>query len=504
MKKFFTWIVDHKWKLLIGLGGVLVALGLAFGIYLIAAPRSGTFELGAAEDAVIETNASGDRILLLPEEETLSLQALLTKNSGKTRPVRGLGRQFLHYGSNDEEIVTVDSDGTLHPVKDGFATVTGRWFKNEQQWKVHVYTPLSSFKTEQESYEAAVFETVQVKIVKDPENAYLLSAPEYSVLDPEIADVSESGLVTGRRKGETELKIRVEDQEILVPLRIYVPLESISFPEETVRLEKYRYYKLTPIWSPEDADVPSDLTYVSSDERIATVSEDGRLVGVAPGNVLITVKGGGCKTTLYAEIYSPLRHISLDKEELELVGRDVSEQLTVLFTPEDTTDPRTLGWWSSDESVAVVDQNGLVTSTGPGQCVIHVRCGNYYAECPVNVRIPMEGICFNFEQLTIHYGDTVVFPLYFIPEDTTDDRTTVWESSNPAAATVDENGAVTAVGAGETTITAKVGDFTASVAVTADIPVTGVAISQGAITLNKGQGAQLSASVIPANTTEQP
>ena len=504
MKKFFSWVVKNKWKILIVLGSILLTLGLAFGVFLFAAPRAGTFVLEAPEDAIFEADVSGEQVLLLSREEPLSLNAVIQKDNGKSRRLGPLERRFLTYESSDDWFVEVDKAGGLHVNKDGYANVTARYFKHEVSLRVHAYTPLDTIRPEEEAYETAIGETVQVNFIKMPQTAYLLSQPEYTIEDPGIASVDEQGLVTGLRKGKTTVRIRVEDQECTAPLRVFVPLESISFPEEDIRIMKYRHVRLEPIWAPADADIPEDLTYISSNENIVTVSEEGELTAVNPGKALITVKGGECKTTLYVEVYSPMRGISLDKEKIELVGREDTEQLTVLFTPEDTTDPRTLGWWSSDESVAVVDQDGKVTSTGPGKCVIHVRCGTYYAECPVEVRIPMEGIQFSFEKLTIHYGDTVVFPLYYLPEDTTDDRTATWESSNPAAAIVDENGAVTAVGAGETTITAKVGDFTASVAVTADIPVTGVAISQGALTLNKGQGAQLSASVLPANTTEEP
>ena len=91
----------------------------------------------------------------------------------------------------------------------------------------------------------------------------------------------------------------------------------------------------------------------------------------------------------------------------ELVGLGTSERLKLVYEPEDTTDDKTAVYWSSDESVAVVDQKGNVTSTGPGKCDIFAKVGEFTAVNHINVRIPLEAIAFSFDHLTIHYGDTV-------------------------------------------------------------------------------------------------
>ena len=71
---------------------------------------------------------------------------------------------------------------------------------------------------------------------------------------------------------------------------------------------------------------------------------------------------------------------------------------------------------------------------------------------------------YNTKQLSVTYN----------PEDTTDDKTVTWESSDPNIATVDQDGNVTAVATGDAVITAKVGDKTASCNVAVK-DVTGVA-----------------------------
>ena len=76
---------------------------------------------------------------------------------------------------------------------------------------------------------------------------------------------------------------------------------------------------------------------------------------------------------------------------------------------------------------------------------------------------PCTGITLDKDTLTIARGETATLPATTFPADTTDK--VVWSSADKTIATV-ENGVVTAVGLGETTVTAACGDKTASCKVT--------------------------------------
>ena len=83
-----------------------------------------------------------------------------------------------------------------------------------------------------------------------------------------------------------------------------------------------------------------------------------------------------------------------------------------------------------------------------------------------------------------------------------------WKSSNAAVATVDAAGKVTAVKAGEATITVTTedGGKTATCKVTvkaAAVAVTGVTLNKTALTLNIGASETLSATVAPADATNK-
>lgn len=78
--------------------------------------------------------------------------------------------------------------------------------------------------------------------------------------------------------------------------------------------------------------------------------------------------------------------------------------------------------------------------------------------------IPLESIEIKGDVTSLEEGKTTKLNVVFNPTNTTDDKTVVWSSSDTKVATVDANGVVKAVKAGNVKITAKVGDKTAEYA----------------------------------------
>ena len=123
--------------------------------------------------------------------------------------------------------------------------------------------------------------------------------------------------------------------------------------------------------------------------------------------------------------------------------------------------------------------------------------------------IAVEGITLDKTTATVEEGATVTLTATVTPDNATD-KTVTWSTSNEAIATV-SGGVVTGVKAGEVTITAKAGDKSATCTVTVTaaatepevVPVTGVTLSQTAVTLDIDQSITLKATVAPENATNK-
>lgn len=84
--------------------------------------------------------------------------------------------------------------------------------------------------------------------------------------------------------------------------------------------------------------------------------------------------------------------VKLDKTELTLTLKlDPAKTLTATVTPDDAGD-KTVTWKSSDETVATVDENGLVNALKVGSATITATAGEKSATCAVTVVYPVETV----------------------------------------------------------------------------------------------------------------
>ncbi len=148
--------------------------------------------------------------------------------------------------------------------------------------------------------------------------------------------------------------------------------------------------------------------------------------------------------------------VALNKTSLALeIGE--SETLSVTVLPNNATD-KSIIWVSSAQSVATV-VNGKVTAVGGGTTTITATTSNgKKATCSVTVNEPapeiieVTSISLSQTSLTLEIGESQTLTAAVLPDNATD-KSVTWSSSEPSVATV-ENGKVTAVSGGTTTITA--------------------------------------------------
>ena len=129
-------------------------------------------------------------------------------------------------------------------------------------------------------------------------------------------------------------------------------------------------------------------------------------------------------------------------------------QREVIYETIDTTDERTVICTTSGEC-ARVDENGRVTAVKNGTETITAKGGEKTAEYVITVKeVRLESVGIEQDQSVLR-GKTLQLELIYNPEDTTDDRSAIWESSDPEIAVIDENtGMVTGIKEGTVTITA--------------------------------------------------
>ena len=166
-------------------------------------------------------------------------------------------------------------------------------------------------------------------------------------------------------------------------------------------------------------------------------------------------------------------------------------QLSMEITPDNASNKNVI-WSSSNINTAIVTQTGLVTTTGVGAAHITVKTldGGFTASCYIRVIRSVTGVTLNKTATTLSIGNEETLIATVLPANATI-KTVTWDSSNPTVATVNDNGKITALAVGTTTITVTTtdGEFTAECTVTvvaSYITPTGITVTPKTLTLDVG------------------
>lgn len=282
-------------------------------------------------------------------------------------------------------------------------------------------------------------------------------------------------------------------------MNVGAAVTGISLNQDSLTLVFGETAQLEAAVAPAEAE--AEVTWSSSDPAVASVA-NGLVTAVGPGTAVITAEAGGYTAACEVTVTVPMTGISI--KESTTIHRGDSEQLAVIYYPENTTDGRNTVWTSSDASVASVDGNGLVTAVNPGTAVVTAAVGAYSAQCLVTVDAPLETIVPDEPEINLIKNQTGVITYTLNPSDTTDSREVTFESSAPETVTVDAEGRITALEAGTAIITLTgANGVQAEVAVTVtEIPIDEVVISAVSAVVEKGNSLELTASVEPQNNTD--
>ena len=218
------------------------------------------------------------------------------------------------------------------------------------------------------------------------------------------------------------------------------------------------------------AKAASKLTveWTSSDESVATVDATGMVVAVSAGEADITASvtdsemSAVCKVTVKVAAKDITVPDNLDVKLND--GNETTVEATV--SPADATDVK-VSYASTDEAVATVDKDGRVQVLQPGECDIVTTLtqeSEKVVEKKTHIKAfyEVEGITLDKTEGVLTAGNTVTLNAAVLPEEVADETTVTWTSSDEKIATVDENGKVTAIAAGEATITANAGEKSAT------------------------------------------
>lgn len=426
----------------------------------------------------------------------------------------------ITWSSSDASVATVDSKGAVTAQKKGTVTITVTVENGTQtvtqSREMQVIQPVTSISVDPTTLELYVDDVLEISesltIKMEPADADDTSC-KYSTSTAGIISVSSQGKITGKKAGTVKLyitpnKANPSNLKATCTVTVKAKVASVTVTPSEKSMQVGQTYTLTAKVSPSNAN--QDVTWSSSDTKVASVAADGKVTAIKAGEAVITATSKDnpeIKSTCVVTVVNiPVESVTLNKTTLLLV-EGKSETLTATVKPDNVLD-KTVTWSSSDTKVATVTSAGKITAVKEGTANITATCGGKTATCVVTVDpqvVAVTSVSLDKETITIDKGSTGQLTATVLPERASN-KSVTWSSSNTSIVSVSSVGNVatlTGKAAGEAVVTVKTadGNFTKECKVTVVIPVSSITLSQTAATIEFGQTLTLNATVLPTNAS---
>ncbi len=392
--------------------------------------------------------------LTLNISETATLTATVNPSNADDRTVV--------WTSTNPAIVSVNSEGVVTALSSGTAVVKASAGGKSASCKVTVNrpaVPVESITLNRTEAQLVIGAQTQLVATINPANADSTNVT-WTSSNPTVATVDYRGRVTAAAVGQAVVTASCDGKSATCSITVKrpaVPVTDITLSQTMLSVEEGSSAQLVATVSPDNAD-DKTVVWISSDPTIATVDSTGLVTGIKPGWTSITATSADLIAMCTVQVTKrPVVHvngITLSPSAIEdVIGTEV--QLAWEITPANATD-KSVTFTSSNETVATVSEQGLVTVTGNGNAVIRVQTvdGEFWADCNVIGHEPV-----------VHVTDITVTPSTFegivgsqvqllwvvSPADATDTSVAI-TSTNENVATVTSTGLVTIVSEGVATI----------------------------------------------------
>lgn len=251
------------------------------------------------------------------------------------------------------------------------------------------------------------------------------------------------------------------------------------------------------------------VKWISSNNEIATVNEEGLVKAIKKGIVDIEIKTENniravCKLTIKAKIIE-IENISFADQKLNLV-QGKTKQLTINIIPENAS-LKTITYKSANTAIATIDEKGLLTAKKIGEVEITATSNN---KKTTTCKVIVTKDIINVSKIIINKGskfttttDEVAFFVDILPKNATD-QSISWSVSDEEMGTIDQDGLWIGEKAGTCNIIAKASNgVTATCELTYDhIAVTGMTMKKE-ITCEIEEEVSLDLVVLPTNASNQ-
>ena len=198
-------------------------------------------------------------------------------------------------------------------------------------------------------------------------------------------------IARGKQSGELWDRVILENGIVGYVFQSYLePVPEIQVSEIKLSLEKTTINKNERIKLgieilPIEAE-NTQLEFLSSDNSIAMIDNDGNILGLSSGKCTITVKASNnVSASIDINVYSPVTDIGIDATDIVLeIGDEFN--LNVIIYPEDATNKQVI-FTSQNNNIASIDNNGKIIAKNIGNTKIIIKSLDTNIEKSINIQV---------------------------------------------------------------------------------------------------------------------
>lgn len=450
--------------------------------------------------------------------QTTTATATLTDNAGQTATGRAVAWQ-----SSNPALVTVTAAGLVTAVAPGNATVSAISEGKVGNAPLDV-TPgvAASIEITPADIAVRVGETSMLAAkVKDALGSVLTGRTlTWASSNPAVATVAPTGQVTGVGAGTTTATVTADGVTATAALTVNtVRVASVRVTGPTqVAVGSSIQLVATPLDANSNVLTGRLTSWTVDQAAIARVNADGSVTGVAGGTATVTATIDGQSASVTITVPTPPPApvasvaVTLGAASIK-VGLTTPATVVAKDAAGTVLTGRSVTWTSSDPSLATISAAGLVTAKAAGSLTLTATVEGQTGVAALTVDAPPPApvasvtLTPNSNALIVGQTTQVVVTLKDASGAALSTRAIAWGTSSTAMATVSPSGMVTALGAGQVTITATSEGQSGTTAITVTAPtpppnaVATVQVSLATSTLLVGQATQASAELRDAANT---
>ena len=430
----------------------------------------------------------------------------------------------LKWTSDNNSIVKVNN-GVITDASPGIATITATSTDGSEKMAVCKVIVMGDFPVEQltvnpTSLSIDILKSDFIKAEIKPEYTTNRGIV-YSSYDKNIVTVFTDGRVKGIAAGSTTIKVasKYDPSKFkyvsVVVNNVYVPMKGFSIKSNDIKIGVADQFKMQIRYLPENS-TPS-LKFTSTNPAVATIDSEGIITGVSLGKCQVTISNGSFPNSINVEVTNQIAIVSQINliDDITYVTKGETAIPAISIQPTNAKN-KNINYHSWDPTIATFDENGVITAHSLGETyfmVISEENKNALDIGTIKVisgdLVRVTGLNIEKSSAVVEVGDSIYLDVIISPSNATN-RTITTSTNEPDIAEFFPNGKIVGHKIGSTIGGMNLAEnkllfdmVLIQVVANTKVNVTSVNVSQSSIAINEGQTSQISATVLPINSTDK-